>query len=232
MIFKDPAKDLRFLLVSCHRAATSRQYASELVERLARESGSPICIWLDYARGSFVPVAWTPAAEPHLPEARIRCTLEPCANNEAAPESALRSMASVPLYFRSCPAGVLVLANRPEGYTRADLEPLLETGRMALLEYEDRRQAEESGLESAFQTGDDTLAAFVHQLRQPLSIIDTCAYFLNMILPDSPDKALAQVSVLQEQVASADRILADAVQSLHPCAESRSLTKPEIAAVQ
>ncbi|MCL5743622.1 MAG: hypothetical protein M1541_06810 [Acidobacteria bacterium] len=210
MISKDRSNDLRSLLVSCHRASTARQYASDLVAQLAQQSASPVCIWMNYSGGRLEAVAWTQNAEPYLREAILRCTLEPCVENEAAPGNALRSLISVPMLFRSVPAGVLALANRPDGYTQADLEPLLETARIALVEYEDRRLSGDAGLNCA--PGENSLASFVHKLRQPLSIIDTCAFFLDMVLPESPEKVRAQIAVMQEQVAVADRILTEAVQ--------------------
>lgn len=211
MISKDRNNYVRPLLVSCHCASTARQYASNLVTQLAQQFASPVCIWLNYTGGRFEPVAWTQSAEPHLQEAVLRCTLEPCLVIEAGPGNALGSLISVPMLFRSLPAGVLMLANRPDGYAQADLEPLLETARIALVEYENRRLAGDAGLNCA--PGENNMALFVHKLRQPLSIIDTCAFFLDMILPETPGKARAQIAVLQEQVAVADRILTEAVQS-------------------
>ncbi len=50
-----------------------------------------------------------------------------------------------------------------------------------------------------------------HELRQPLSTIESIAYYLQMVLPAHEDKALQQVDKLQELVEQANGILADAV---------------------
>jgi len=212
MITRERRTDLQSLLVSCHRAPTAREYASDLVRGLARVFDSPVCVWLNETARKFEPLAWTADAEPHLAEILFRCTAKPGIENEAAPGNTLETLITVPMLFRSSPGGVLMLANRCGGYTQADCEILLEAGRIALLEHEKRRLAGDAG----YAPGEKNIASFVHKLRQPLSIIDTCAYFLDMVLPQFPEKSHAQISVIQQQVAIADRILTEAVQSLYP----------------
>jgi len=50
-----------------------------------------------------------------------------------------------------------------------------------------------------------------HELRQPLSTIDSIAYYLDMILPRSEPRARVQVGKLQQLVQQASWILADSV---------------------
>jgi len=82
------------------------------------------------------------------------------------------------------------------------------------------------------------VSGLVHDLRQPLSVIDACADYLNLVLPASDDRARDQLELLQQQVGEANRILHETLLKLHyndapgsPAAESRSLTKAASAAV-
>jgi hypothetical protein len=55
------------------------------------------------------------------------------------------------------------------------------------------------------------LATLTHDLRQPLSIIEACADYLDMILPAEDLRAREQITVLRLQVADANRILGEAL---------------------
>jgi hypothetical protein len=55
------------------------------------------------------------------------------------------------------------------------------------------------------------LCGLVHDLRQPLSIVEICADYLNLILPAGELRARQQVEVLQQQVVDASRLLCDAL---------------------
>jgi len=55
----------------------------------------------------------------------------------------------------------------------------------------------------------------VHDLRQPLSVIDACADYLNLVLPADDHGARRQVELLQQQVGEANRILHETLLSLH-----------------
>jgi len=86
------------------------------------------------------------------------------------------------------------------------------------------------------------VSELVHDLRQPLTIIDACADYLNLVLPASGHLERQQLELLQQQVGEASRILHEALLMLHyadappapaeaPTASSRSLTNAASAAV-
>ena len=85
------------------------------------------------------------------------------------------------------------------------------------------------------------MSVLVHDLRQPLSVIDACADYLNLVLPATDRRARQQLELLQEQVGEANRILHEALLKLHyadaapppeaPGVNSRSLTNAASAAV-
>ncbi len=86
------------------------------------------------------------------------------------------------------------------------------------------------------------MSGLVHELRQPLSVIDACADYLDLVLPATDRRSRQQLELLQQQVAEASRILHDALLQLHyadasgasadaPAASSRSLTNAASAAV-
>jgi K+-sensing histidine kinase KdpD len=51
------------------------------------------------------------------------------------------------------------------------------------------------------------MSSLIHDLRQPLSVIDACADYLNLILPNTDHRARQQVELLQQQVGEANLIL-------------------------
>lgn len=59
------------------------------------------------------------------------------------------------------------------------------------------------------------ISALVHDLRQPLSVIDACADYLNLVLPDTDHRSRDQLELLQQQVGEANRILHEALLKLH-----------------
>jgi hypothetical protein len=56
-----------------------------------------------------------------------------------------------------------------------------------------------------------SLRELVHDLRQPLSVIETCAFYLRMVLPAGDDRIEQQLNIIERQVAEADRILRGAL---------------------
>lgn len=58
------------------------------------------------------------------------------------------------------------------------------------------------------------VSSLVHDLRQPLSIIEACADYLNLVLPAADHGARQQLELLQEQVGETNRILHQALLSL------------------
>ena len=80
------------------------------------------------------------------------------------------------------------------------------------------------------------LKNLVHDLRQPLSTIETSAYYLNLLLSEGPPRAHEQLRTIEHQVDRAAALLCEAVAELHrlhdcSAGESRSLTKEATAAV-
>jgi signal transduction histidine kinase len=81
------------------------------------------------------------------------------------------------------------------------------------------------------------IGSLVHDLRQPLSVIDACADYLNLVLPQNDRRARRQLELLQQQVGEANRILHEALLNLHytdapgEAAASRSSTNAASAAV-
>lgn len=82
------------------------------------------------------------------------------------------------------------------------------------------------------EIGAAVLADLVHRLRQPLSTIETCAFYLGLVLPEQDEKCREQIERIQQQIAEAGRILMEAAGHAHAArAESRSLTNAESAVV-
>lgn len=84
------------------------------------------------------------------------------------------------------------------------------------------------------------MSVLIHDLRQPLSVIDACADYLNLVLPPTDRRARQQLELLQQQVGEANRIMHEALLKLHYCdapasaaesTPSRSLTNAASAAV-
>lgn len=77
------------------------------------------------------------------------------------------------------------------------------------------------------------LKNLVHDLRQPLSTIETSTYYLNLILGEEHQRAHEQLHTIEHQVARAAALLSQAVAEMHRLQESASLrlTKEETAAV-
>jgi nitrogen-specific signal transduction histidine kinase len=59
------------------------------------------------------------------------------------------------------------------------------------------------------------LSGLAHDLRQPLSIIEACADYLDLILPREDLRSRAQIVLVRQQVADANRILGDALVNTH-----------------
>jgi signal transduction histidine kinase len=59
------------------------------------------------------------------------------------------------------------------------------------------------------------VCGLVHDLRQPLSVIDACADYLNLVVPDTNLPAHRQLELLQQQVSEANRVMHDALLELH-----------------
>ena len=63
------------------------------------------------------------------------------------------------------------------------------------------------------------LATLVHDVRQPLSTIETSAYCLRMMLRDAPEPVREQIGILLRQVDRADGLLREAAVSFRELSE-------------
>jgi len=81
------------------------------------------------------------------------------------------------------------------------------------------------------------LKNLVHDLRQPLSTIETSVYYLNLLLREGQPRAQEQLRTIEHQVDMAASMLTQAVAEFHriqeesPAAKQRALTKEATAAV-
>lgn len=68
------------------------------------------------------------------------------------------------------------------------------------------------------------MSSLVHDLRQPLSTIELCADYLNLILSEAEPKARQQVGILQAQIEDVNRLIGEA---LHLLRASTGLTEAQ-----
>jgi signal transduction histidine kinase len=61
---------------------------------------------------------------------------------------------------------------------------------------------------------EELLKSLVHDLRQPLSTIETSSYFLKLLIPEDCDRAHEQLTIIQQQVERAAFLLTQAVVEL------------------
>ena len=73
-------------------------------------------------------------------------------------------------------------------------------------------------MRSALADKDSVLSELVHDLRQPLSTIESVAYYLEIILPPNESKAREQVAKLQQLVEQSNELLNAALQREHAAA--------------
>jgi GAF domain-containing protein len=190
------------ILSSCQYAITGEEYAHRLVASLSAEMRSEYAIWLNWPSGQSAAVAMSGGCEAVLSPLRTLCDRAPILLNDLDMRLDLRSVAAVPMMFRATAAGVLAVANSAEGYTPTDLDVLAETGRAALAAYESLERAEALGLRVR-----QPIADLVHEVRQPLGVLEVCTYYLDMVLPASETKARQQLIRMREQVECASLIL-------------------------
>src|SRR5450759_1521052 len=68
--------------------------------------------------------------------------------------------------------------------------------------------------DGVFYEAADVVRHVAHELRQPLSTIESIAYYLEITLPHAESRARAQASKLQQMVHQCNLILADAIHYL------------------
>ncbi len=143
------------------------------------------------------------------------------ANDYNLPDG-IRAVAAVPIRFRSLIVGVLAVANGDEPYTQSDLDLLEGIGRAGVAEYERRLSAETWGL-----TDDQHLADMIHGLRQPLGIIEACAFLLDQSLPAGETRAREQLAEMLRQLDRASGILDRSTPGYAPCGSRLSADDTE-----
>jgi len=68
---------------------------------------------------------------------------------------------------------------------------------------------------SVHQQESNVVCVLVHDLRQPLSVIEACADYLDLVLPAGDRRARQQLELLQQQVSDANRVMHEALVKLH-----------------
>ena len=74
-----------------------------------------------------------------------------------------------------------------------------------------------SAIESQAHETVEVVRHIAHEIRQPLSAIEAIAYYLDIVLPRTENKARRQLGKLQQQVHQINWILADALHFLQAC---------------
>jgi signal transduction histidine kinase len=76
------------------------------------------------------------------------------------------------------------------------------------------------------------LSGLAHDLRQPLSVIEVCIDYLDLVLPECEPGTRQQLELLRQQVDNANRLICEALRQWKVTAPaSRSSTNVESAAV-
>jgi hypothetical protein len=197
------AERARCVLSACQYVRTAPEYASRLIAWLATETRSEFAAWLNWPPFSTDPVATTPVPEAVFARLRSFCVGAPVLSNDPDPRLGVASVAAAPVRFRASICGALVVANGARPYTPADLDLLAEVGAFAVLEYERLKRAPAIGLLGP----QHTMADFVHDLRQPLGIMEACACLLEFVLPLQEHKAREHLLEFHTQIDAAGRIL-------------------------
>jgi signal transduction histidine kinase len=198
-------EQIRDVLGACQYVANARDYASQLIRAVAAATDSPCAIWLDTAMHGQTVVAQTDNA----PTGRLLllCAGGPCLHNALSDAGGILSIAATPVMFRSSIAGMIAVANSSRPYTSADLQLLSQAGRTALLEYETRVQAAETESETMAKR----VADMMHDLRQPLSILEACTCLLEMALAPVEARAREHLDEMHRQLDRASGLMEGAV---------------------
>lgn len=61
---------------------------------------------------------------------------------------------------------------------------------------------------------DSLVCNLAHDLRQPLSTLENCAFYLKMVVPPGDLRVHQQLDLMHSQIEEAERILAGALQQL------------------
>jgi GAF domain-containing protein len=212
------AEKIRNVLRACRHEQNARDYACRLVQSLAEVMNSQHAVWLDWSAGSCSVLAETEGGTlSHWlgPNPRV-----PLLADDRNLYAGIHSVAAAPITFRSSIFGVLAIANGREPYSPSDLGLLEEIGRAALAEYESLDRAEALGMDGIRQS----IVELTHGLRQPLGILEACAFLLDMALPSGETRAREQLAEMLRQLDRASGILDESAQ---PYVSRTSLPRPD-----
>jgi signal transduction histidine kinase len=217
---------IKSVLKACYYARTADDYAHQVVSTLAIATRSQHAVWMNWPLGAG-PLAQTEDARV-LTRLLCLCKQTPLLSNCVQQWSRIGSVAAAPILFRSSIAGVLAVANSARPYTPGDLDLLEEVGRTALVHHESMVRSAALGLTTPARS----MADIVHDLRQPLGTLDACAYYLELILPESDARAREQLTEMRSQLDYAGRILDEgargyALRSEEPVGDSGEEALPE-----
>jgi hypothetical protein len=196
------AEEVRNVLSACRHERNADGYARQLVRTLADVTGSQYAVWLNPPQHPACVVAETDQIHPLIHRLILDASL-PLLDNQWDLCASGCSIAAAPVQFRGSAVGVLAIVNSSRPYTSRDVEMLEQAGSLAAAEYESLKRAE-------------NLANLVHGLRQPLGILEACAFLLDMSLPAGDTRAREQLAEMLRQLERASGILDESTESYAP----------------
>ncbi len=99
--------------------------------------------------------------------------------------------------------GRLAMAGRVGGYGSAERDAIDSLSRPAWLQYQAMLALEALGM----QREEAPMAALAHSLRQPLSTIETAAFYIGMVVPEEETKVHEQLQLIVDEVERAGDVL-------------------------
>ena len=196
------AETIQTVASVCSYHTNSLEYARQLVQALAVVTDSEYAVWLNWPASPDCVVA-----ESDYRGCLSRCLMReahfPLLSNEWSASGEITSVAAAPIRFRNFVVGVLALANSSRPYVASDLTMLEEVGAIGIAEYESRRRKE------ALRVPDtrSSLPELVHGLRQPLGILEACAFLLDTSLAPGETRAREHLGLMRRQLERASGIL-------------------------
>ena len=117
--------------------------------------------------------------------------------------------------------------NRPGGYVPEHLDLLGKVGAIVLAQHESLRLSEEVGYGCCINQPPPTLENLVHDIRQPLSTISACSYYLSLALRGADNMIQIQLDRIHHQIQRADALLTGAVQRIQSERKPEEITGEE-----
>jgi signal transduction histidine kinase len=216
------AEKILQVLSACRLARTVCDYARQFIKTVAEVTHSEHAIWLSGPPDSLALIAATEnaviltnwlGAVPHVP----------LLVNDWNACDAIHSVVATPVMFRSTAHGILAVANSNKPYTPDDLWLLEEIGRGALLDYERLARTDARSL----VTEQQSIAELSHELRQPLGILEACAFLLDLALPPDETRARELLAEMRRQMDRASGILDAGVKPYRSRVPRPDVTDPD-----